>query len=307
VKLIIIHDRSVYLRSLHDALQNFDVLYDEPLRRHTSFKIGGPADALVLPGSRDDLHRLLDILKKENIRFMIMGNGSNLLFSDSGYRGIVIKINRNMSDICISENKVGAQAGALLSYTASEAMKAGLTGLEFASGIPGTVGGAVFMNAGAYDGEIKNVFLCAEVMSDNGDITEINTEGMKFSYRHSIIQEGGIVLSSVFCLQAGEYQKIKAKTDGFTESRRSKQPLEMPSAGSVFKRPPGYFTGQLIMDCGLRGYSIGGAQVSEKHCGFIVNKGGATCDDVRRLIEFIQNAVYSKFNVSLVPEIRIIA
>ena len=293
------------LKSLLHLLNAFNVLYDEPLRRHTSFRIGGPADALALPESRDELRELINILKKENIRFMIMGNGSNLLFSDSGYRGAIIKINRNMSNLSVSDDAVSAEAGALLSETAAAAMKSCLTGLEFASGIPGTVGGAVFMNAGAYGGEIKDVFVKAEVMSENG-VSEYNAEQMDFGYRHSAIQKSGVLLSASFRLRAGSYESIKAKTDELTQERTSKQPLDMPSAGSVFKRPAGYFTGKLIMDSGLRGYTIGGAQVSEKHCGFIVNKGGATCEDVLRLIGHIQKTVFDNYNVVLEPEIRII-
>ena len=292
--------------SLLDTLKAFNVLYNEPLRHHTSFRIGGPADALALPEGRDELHELLYVLKSENIRFMIMGNGSNLLFSDSGYRGVIIKINRNMSNLRVSEDIVYAEAGALLSMAATEAMKACLSGLEFASGIPGTVGGAVYMNAGAYGGEIKDVFIRAEVMSDNGNVTEFGIEQMEFGYRHSIIQDHGILLSASFRLRAGEYKSIKAKTDELTEARRIKQPLDMPSAGSVFKRPPGYYAGRLIMDSGLSGYTVGGAQVSEKHCGFIINKGNATCSDVTRLIEHIQAVVFNRYSVTLIPEIRII-
>lgn len=294
------------MKSLLYVLQSFNVLYDEPLHRHTSFKIGGPADALALPESRDELRELLCVLKNEDIRHMIMGNGSNLLFSDEGYRGVIVKINRNMSKFSVSDDTVYTEAGALLSAVASEAMKSRLTGMEFASGIPGAVGGAVFMNAGAYGGEIKDVFIKAEIMSESGDISEFDNNRMEFGYRHSILQQSGILLSAAFKLRAGDYEAIKEKTNELTEARRSKQPLDMPSAGSTFTRPAGYFTGKLIMDSGLRGYSIGGAQVSEKHCGFIVNKGGATCDDVQKLIAHIQAVVFHAFGVELVPEIRII-
>ena len=294
------------MKSLLTILKDFHVLYDEPLTRHTSFKIGGPADAVAQPESRDELRELLTILKNENIRFMIMGNGSNLLFSDNGYRGVIIKINRNLSQLRIEEDTIWTEAGALLSAAASAAMNAGLSGLEFASGIPGTVGGAVFMNAGAYGGEIKDVFVRADVMSEEGGVREFNLEHMDFAYRHSAVQENGILLSACFKLHAGDHELIRAKMDELTEARRSKQPLDMPSAGSVFKRPPGHYVGKLIMDCGLRGYSIGGAQVSEKHCGFIVNKGGAACEDVLRLIEYIQTTVFDRFRVMLTPEIRII-
>jgi len=294
------------LRSLLHVLKEYNVLYDEPLCGHTTFKIGGPADALALPESRDELRKLAGILKNNDVRFMIIGNGSNLLFSDSGYRGVIIKINRNMSKLNITDDAITAESGALLSVVASEAMKASLTGLEFASGIPGTVGGAVYMNAGAYDNDIKDIFLSAEVLDDDGSINKYGPEEMDFSYRHSKLSEYGILLSAVFKLQSGIYESIKAKTDKLTENRRLKQPLDMPSAGSVFKRPSGHFAGKLIMDSGLKGYSIGGAQVSEKHCGFIVNKGGASCDDVLRLIEHIQATVFNCFKIELVPEIRVI-
>ncbi|MDR2649587.1 MAG: UDP-N-acetylmuramate dehydrogenase, partial [Clostridiales bacterium] len=270
------------------------------------FKIGGPADALALPAGRDELRELLGVLRYENIRFMLMGNGSNLLFPDSGFRGVIILTTR-LSRITASNNMVYAEAGASVSETAAAAMKAGLTGLEFASGIPGTAGGAVFMNAGAYGREIKDIFSSAELLTDKGSIQTLSAAEMGFGYRRSIIQENGtVLLSAILKLRQGDYEAIKAQTDELTEARRSKQPLEMPSAGSVFRRPAGHYVGKLIMDCGLRGYSIGGAQVSEKHCGFIVNKGGASCDDVLRLIEHIQITVFNNFNVSLTPEIRII-
>ena len=295
------------MNSLLHFLDGYNVLFDEPLCGHTSFKIGGPADALALPESRDELIRLLGVLKNEKFPYMIMGNGSNLLFSDSGYRGVVIKIGPNMAKMNISNSSIYTEAGAFLSTMSAEAMKAHLTGLEFASGIPGTVGGAVCMNAGAYGSEIKDVFESAEVLTDDGSIKTYNLNEMKFGYRTSrLISENTILLSATFNLKASEYETIKAKTDELTASRRAKQPLNLPSAGSSFKRPPGHFAGKLIMDSGLRGYTIGGAQVSEKHCGFIVNKGGASCEDVLKLIEHIQNKVNNDFNVMLIPEIRII-
>jgi UDP-N-acetylmuramate dehydrogenase len=237
---------------------------------------------------------------------MIMGNGSNLLFPDNGYRGVIIKISRNMAKLNISNDIISTEAGTLLATVSAEAMKACLTGLEFGSGIPGTVGGAVYMNAGAYGDEIKDVFLSAEVLSEDGSINTYGLEEMNFSYRHSNLMESGILLSMSFKLCAGEYESSKEKTNELTAARRSKQPIDLPSAGSTFKRPPGLFAGKLIMDSGLRGYSIGGAQVSEKHCGFIVNKGGASYDDVVRLIEHIQKTVHNCFDVMLVPEVRII-
>jgi UDP-N-acetylmuramate dehydrogenase len=294
------------LKSLPHVLKDYNVLYDEPLLNHTTFKIGGPADALALPESGDELRTLLCVLRNENIRYMIMGNGSNLLFPDSGFRGVIISTTR-LTRLVVSDNIVYAEAGVLMSKTAAEAMRASLTGLEFASGIPGTLGGAVFMNAGAYGGEIKDVFFSAEILTSDGSIQEISPPEMNFGYRKSIIQENGsVLLSAVLKLRFGDYEEIKAKTDELTLARRSKQPIEMPSAGSVFRRPPGHYVGKLIMESGLRGYSVGGAQVSEKHCGFIVNKGGASCDDVLRLIDHIQTTVFNNFKVSLIPEIRIV-
>ncbi|MDR1559919.1 MAG: UDP-N-acetylmuramate dehydrogenase [Clostridiales bacterium] len=294
------------MKSLPHVLKDYNVLYDEPLLNHTTFKIGGPADALALPESGDELRTLLCVLRNENIRYMIMGNGSNLLFPDSGFRGVIISTTR-LTRLVVSDNIVYAEAGVLMSKTAAEAMRASLTGLEFASGIPGTLGGAVFMNAGAYGGEIKDVFFSAEILTSDGSIQEISPPEMNFGYRKSIIQENGsVLLSAVLKLRFGDYEEIKAKTDELTLARRSKQPIEMPSAGSVFRRPPGHYVGKLIMESGLRGYSVGGAQVSEKHCGFIVNKGGASCDDVLRLIDHIQTTVFNNFKVSLIPEIRIV-
>ena len=292
---------------LHHILDGYNVLFDEPLCGHTSFKIGGPADALALPVSRDELIRLLNVLKNEKVPYMIMGNGSNLLFSDSGYRGVVVKIGPNMAKMNISNSTIYTEAGVFLSAVSAEAMKARLTGLEFASGIPGTVGGAVCMNAGAYGSEIKDIFESAEVLTDDGLIKSYSLSEMNFGYRSSrLLAENTLLLSATFNLSPGGYEEIKAKTDELAASRRAKQPLDLPSAGSTFKRPPGHFVGKLIMDSGLRGYTIGGAQVSEKHCGFIVNKGGASCKDVLNLIEYIQNKVSNDFNVMLIPEIRII-
>jgi len=293
---------------IHHILDDYNVLFDEPLYSHTSFKIGGPADALALPNSRDELIKLLSVLKNEKIPYMIMGNGSNLLFSDCGYRGVVIKIGSNMAKVNISNSSIHTEGGALLSALSAEAMKAHLTGLEFASGIPGTIGGAVCMNAGAYDCEIKDLFESAEVLTNDGSIKSYSQSEMNFGYRISrLMTEHTILLSATLNLKPGDYNAIKAKTDELTTIRRAKQPLDLPSAGSTFKRPPGHFAGKLIMDSGLRGYTIGGAQVSEKHCGFIVNKGDASCEDVLKLIEYIQNKVNNDFNVMLIPEIRIIS
>ena len=293
---------------LHHLLDGYNILFNEPLCGHTSFKIGGPTDALALPESREELFRLLNVLKNEKVPYMIMGNGSNLLFSDCGYRGVVIKIGSNMAKVNISNSSIYAEGGALLTAVSAEAMKAHLTGLEFASGIPGTIGGAVCMNAGAYDYEIKDFFESAEVLIDDGTIKSYSHNEMNFGYRISrLMTENTILLSATLNLKPGEYKAIKAKTDELTTIRRAKQPLDLPSAGSTFKRPPGHFAGKLIMDSGLRGYTIGGAQVSEKHCGFIVNKGGASCEDVLKLIEYIQNKVNNDFNVMLIPEIRIIS
>lgn len=281
------------------------VLFEEPMNRHTTFRIGGPAEVFVMPENPEEVRRILEICKEEALPYFILGNGSNLLVSDKGYRGVVIQLDRNFGEIRVEDNEIYASAGALLSTIAVAARRASLTGFEFAGGIPGTLGGAVVMNAGAYGGEMKDVLKKAKVMDQNGEIFEIPAEELEMGYRTSVIKTAGyIVLGAVISLKEGDIEEIKALTRKLSEQRTSKQPLEYPSAGSTFKRPEGYFAGKLIMDSGLRGYRVGGAQVSEKHCGFVINAGDATAEDVCSLMKHVTETVYEKFGVTLEPEVK---
>ncbi len=283
------------------------VLINEPMSRHTSFKTGGEADVFVNADSRENIIKAIKILKTENIPYIIIGNGSNLLVSDAGVEGAVIEIGSSMNKITVNGNKIYAEAGALLSSLSAAAAEHSLTGLEFASGIPGSVGGAVFMNAGAYDGEIKNVIVSADVIDEDGNILTVPADKLELSYRHSAIQDNGyIVVGAEFELEEGDKESIKEKMADFAARRRDKQPLNFPSAGSTFKRPDGYFAGKLIEDSGLKGKTIGGAQVSEKHAGFIINTGNATSKDIADLIDCCIKTVYNKFNIVLKPEVRMI-
>lgn len=283
------------------------VSVNEPMANHTSFKIGGPADIMTYPGNSNQLVNIVKECVKSNIPYMVMGNGTNLLVSDKGIRGVVIKIYDNLAAFKVDNDTIELEAGMLVSKASKLALEYSLTGLEFAEGIPGTVGGAVTMNAGAYIGEMCMVVHQTEYMDEEGNIITITGDEHCFSYRSSIIQKSkGIVLKTRLKLQKGDSVNIKEKMDEFNFKRRDKQPLEWPSAGSVFKRPQGYFVGKLIDDCGLRGYGIGGAQISDKHSGFIINRGGATCSDVLALIKYIQTTVDERFGVQLEPELRII-
>ena len=281
------------------------VLVDEPMKRHTTFRIGGPADFFLLPSTVDEVRGILEICREEELPYFILGNGSNLLVSDKGYRGVIIQLYRNFSNISVEGNEICASSGALLSQIAAAARNASLTGFEFAGGIPGTLGGAVFMNAGAYGGELKDVLKEAVVMTEQGEILTLPVEKMDMGYRTSRIKKAGyLVLEARLVLEQGDMDKIRDITKDLTEKRVSKQPLEYPSAGSTFKRPEGYFAGKLIMDAGLRGYQVGDAQVSEKHCGFVINKGNATAADVLTLIENVREKVQEQFGVTLEPEVK---
>lgn len=287
------------------CLGSDNVKLQEPMSKHTTFRIGGPADFYLCPHSTKEVQQAVQICKEENLPYFILGNGSNLLVSDKGYRGVIIQLWKNFSDISVKDCCITAKAGALLSKVAAEALEAGLTGMEFASGIPGTIGGAVFMNAGAYGGEMKDIIKEVKVLDDRGEVRVLLNEEMKLGYRTSIVKEKGYtVLSAVLELKKGEPSVIRETMEDLKNRRTSKQPLDMPSAGSTFKRPEGYFAGKLIMDSGLRGFSVGGAQVSEKHCGFVVNKGGATAEDVTALIREVQRRVKEKFGVELETEVR---
>ena len=288
-----------------DLLGEDRVFTEEAMSQHTTFKIGGPADYFLMPDKGEDVGRVIKICKEKEIPYFILGNGSNLLVGDGGYRGAVIQIYRNMSSVTVEGNEITAQAGALLSAVAAAAKNASLTGFEFAGGIPGTIGGAVVMNAGAYGGEMKDVLTEVTVMNAEGEIFTLPTEELELGYRTSIIKTAGyIVLEAKIRLKEGDPEVIRETMKDLTIRRTTKQPLEYPSAGSTFKRPEGYFAGKLIMDSGLAGYQVGGAQVSEKHCGFVINAGGATARDVRTLMDNVRDIVYKKYGVTLEPEVK---
>lgn len=283
------------------------LLLNEPMKRHTSFRIGGPADLMMLPSEVEHIHYTLTVCNQWNIPVLIMGNGSNLLVRDKGIRGVVIKIANCFNQIRIRGLCIRAQSGALLSVLAKRTIQAGLSGLEFASGIPGTLGGAVAMNAGAYGGEMKNVVESVDAMDIQGNKYPLNGDEIGFGYRTSSIQEKGlIVLEVTMRLKSGNYEQSKVKVAELTRRRQEKQPLSFPSAGSVFKRPEGYYAGKLIEDAGLKGMRIGDAQVSELHSGFIINLGNATAKDVISLIESIKQKVWENAGVELNPELKIV-
>ncbi len=278
--------------------------FREPMNRHTSFRTGGEAAAFIQVENKEQLKKVLYYLQKTETDYFVLGNGTNLLVSDRGYDGVIIQIGSKMSDIQVEGNRLYVQAGALLSQAAKRAWEAGLTGMEFASGIPGSVGGGIVMNAGAYDGEMERIVERVAVLNEDGELMELDHDTMEFGYRSSIIKNRPfIVVEAVLKLEPGDKAAIKAKMDDFAVRRREKQPLEFPSAGSTFKRPEGNFAGKLIMDSGLRGYRIGGAQVSEKHCGFVINTGNATSEDISELMTEIQERVKEKFGVRLEPEV----
>lgn len=282
-----------------------NVYFEEPMKKHTTFRIGGAADYYLCPHTPEEIREIIQVCREEQIPWFVIGNGSNLLVSDSGYRGAVIQIYRNFSRVVCEETVIRAQAGALLSQIAAQAQKSSLTGFEFAAGIPGTLGGAVTMNAGAYGGEMKDVLKSATVLTGDGQIRRLSAEELKLGYRTSIIKSGEYtVLEAEIGLERGDEEKIRSRMEELREQRKTKQPLEYPSAGSTFKRPEGYFAGKLIMDAGLRGFCVGGAQVSEKHCGFVINTGDATAADIVGLIREIQRRVEEQFGVKLEPEVR---
>ena len=296
---------SEIIKKFCDLLGEERVFTGEAMSRHTTFKIGGPADYFLMPDKGTDVGRIVKICKESGIPYFILGNGSNLLVGDGGYRGAVIQIYKNMSSVTVEGTEIIAQAGALLSSVAAAAKNASLTGFEFAGGIPGTMGGAVVMNAGAYGGERKDVLTEVTVMDDEGEIITLPADKLELGYRTSIIKTAGyIVLEAKLQLKEGDPEVIRETMKDLTIRRTTKQPLEYPSAGSTFKRPEGYFAGKLIMDSGLAGYQVGGAQVSEKHCGFVINAGGATARDVRTLMDDVRDVVYKKYGVTLEPEVK---
>ena len=282
-------------------------LIEEPMKKHTTFKIGGPADYLIFPSSMQEVTLIFDLLRKYKIPFTVLGNGSNVLVLDKGIRGAVVKFNSPMSWIRQEGNTIIAGAGALLKDVSQFAADCGLTGMEFAIGIPGSIGGAVFMNAGAYDGEMKPIVSGVRAAAASGKLVAYSHDELDFGYRHSVFQDNGQAICEVeISLQPGDPAAIREKMDSFTERREKKQPLEMPSAGSTFKRPEGYFAGTLIEQTGLKGFSVGGAQISAKHAGFVVNSGEATATDVLNLIHEVQRRVYEKNGVKLFPEVLIL-
>lgn len=280
----------------------------ELLSNHTTFRIGGAAKYFAVPKNEEEIMEAVDFAIVKDLPYYILGKGSNVLFADEGYPGVVIEIGAGMEKVeRIGDTGIRAQAGVSLSALAAFAAREGLAGLEFAGGIPGTLGGAVTMNAGAYGGEMKDVIVSAKVMDEDGGVKVLSCDELELGYRTSIVQKKQlIVLEAEFSLQPGETEAIQSTMKELNAKRREKQPLEYPSAGSTFKRPEGYFAGKLIEDAGLRGYRVGDAQVSEKHCGFVVNRGKATCAEVLQLIEDVQKEVKEQFGVQLEPEVRII-
>ena len=291
-----------------EALQKFvpreNIRLQEPMAGHTTFRIGGPADCFLELENEEQLKKVRRYLELTGVSFFVLGNGSNLLVNDTGYRGIILQVGSKMNGISVQGNRVIAKAGATLVQAARTAMEHGLSGLEFASGIPGTVGGGVVMNAGAYGGEMSQAVVQVNVVSRDGEILELDNETMEFGYRSSVIKHSPFIVTEVtFCLDRDDKDVIKGRMEELAMRRREKQPLEYPSAGSTFKRPEGHFAGKLIMEAGPKGFRIGGAQVSEKHCGFVINTGNATAQDVRDVMTAVQNRVKGQFGVELEPEI----
>lgn len=296
------------MAALHEAAPEIEVMVGEPMCRHTTFAIGGAADLFVVPKTPEQLAKALQVIRDCGLPLLLLGNGSNMLVSDAGYRGAVV-CTTEMDDVrAVGENRLIVQAGALLSRVSRYAQRAGLTGAEFAGGIPGSLGGAVFMNAGAYDGQMAGIVEQTEYLDGSGTVHTLTGEEHCFAYRGSAFRAhpDWVVLRSVLRLQPGDPAAILDKMNDFAQRRRDKQPLNYPSAGSTFKRPEGYFAGRLIEDAGLKGVSVGAAQVSEKHAGFLINRGGATCEEMLRLIELVQQRVREKFGVELECEVRII-
>lgn len=291
---------------MQDALKEIDIKVNEALAKHCTFRIGGPARYFVRPKNTQEIKTAIDYCTRNAVPYLVIGNGSNLLFSDDGYDGAVIQIDAAMSKVQVEKTRIYAQAGALLSKVANIAKDNSLTGMEFAAGIPGCLGGAVVMNAGAYGGEMKQIVEYVDILEKDGSVRRYDKKEMDFGYRHSIVDADKIVLGASLALKPGKQEEILAQMECMKEARISKQPLEYPSAGSTFKRPKGYFAGKLIQDSGLRGYRVGGAMVSEKHSGFVINYDHATCQDVLQLMRDVSSIVKEKYGVTLEPEVRII-
>ena len=298
-------ERTELVWRLRQIVGEDNVSLDEPLSEHTTFEIGGPADVYVVPEDSDEVREVIAACREAEVPFFVLGNGSDLLVSDDGYRGVIVGLADGFTNVSIDGTEITCQAGVSLREASEMACELGLTGLEFACGIPGTIGGACFMNAGAYDGCIADVLKCVRVLKQDGALETIGVADLALGYRASRIRdEGLVVLTATFALRKGDPDTIRAHMDELTHKRESKQPLDKPSAGSTFKRPEGYFAGKLIMDAGLQGYQVGGAAVSKKHAGFVVNLGGATAADVHAVIEHVQDEVERQFGVRLEPEVR---
>ena len=298
------------MKKFEEALWNLTeekrIFKEEPMAKHTTFRVGGPAEYYLMP-DRKELPEVIRCCGEYQIPYLVIGNGSNLLVSDKGIRGAVIEIGKNISAIRVEEGRIYAEAGALLSKTAHTALEHGLTGMEFAAGIPGCMGGAVVMNAGAYGGEMKDIIASVTVLTKQGEEKKLRVEELDLSYRHSCIpQQEYLVLEAELALQPGKQEEIRARMEELKAKRNEKQPLEYPSAGSTFKRPEGYYAGKLIMDAGLRGFQVGGAAVSEKHCGFVINKEQACATDIYRLMQKVQQRVQQQFGVKLEPEVKMV-
>lgn len=300
-------NKDLIYKELLNILEEDSIKIDEPMKKHITFRVGGPADFLVKPKTEEQLSDIIKFANKENIPYLIIGNGSNLLVKDGGIRGIVIELSDNFNDYEIDGKIIKAQSGVLLSILGRNALKNSLTGLEFAAGIPGTLGGALAMNAGAYGGEMKDVVKSVRLMDTQGNVVEFSNEQMEFEYRKSILSRTDyIVLSAVMELQEGNYDEIKNTMADFANKRTTKQPLSFPSAGSTFKRPEGYFAAKLIDDCGLRGLTLRGAQVSDKHCGFVINMDQADAKSILDLMFVVKSTVNAKFGIMLEEEVKIL-
>lgn len=295
-----------FLTELENIMAGSGIFMEEPMKKHTTFRVGGPADVLVQP-DETALAAILALCRQYHVPYSFIGNGSNLLVGDKGIRGVVIEMTDPMGNIEVDGTQITAQAGAMLSKIANTAASNGLGGMEFAAGIPGSVGGAVVMNAGAYGGEMKDIIERVYVLDENGAQLELDRDALDLGYRHSCIPDKKYIVTKVVLeLVPRDEAEIRSKMKELNEKRAEKQPLQYPSAGSTFKRPEGYFAGKLIMDAGLRGYQVGGAQVSEKHCGFVINKGDATAADICQLMQDVADKVQAQFGVVLEPEVKMI-
>lgn len=295
-----------FLTELQNVMGGSGIFMEEPMKKHTTFRVGGPADVLVQP-DETALAAILALCRQYHVSYSFIGNGSNLLVGDKGIRGVVIEMTDPMGNIEVDGTKITAQAGAMLSKIANTAASNGLGGMEFAAGIPGSVGGAVVMNAGAYGGEMKDIIERVYVLDENGAQLELDRDALDLGYRHSCIPDKKYIVTKVVLeLVPRNEAEIRSEMKELNEKRAEKQPLQYPSAGSTFKRPEGYFAGKLIMDAGLRGYQVGGAQVSEKHCGFVINKGDATAADICQLMQDVADKVQAQFGVVLEPEVKMI-